>query len=1058
MSSDGLFADLRRRLDCLDVARHLGSNTKGRYFTCPDESCPSLKRRARRAAKAFPNGTWNCMACEQRGDSVDLFALRKGLTMKEARAEAMSFAGLSFDQPPPPLPPPPPPPPQLNDYDYEKHVRVLTIATDHYHRLRTEGDDYLDTLGPTMHGEDRESTNRGLMLAYEYLNRRGLPPLADYPVPIGLVPAWRTGLKERLHAALGNAGTKLGQAAGVLKVTKKRTWETFRGRVWLPWRNEDGQTVNAKGRAIPDLAQLCGLRLDQRGKPDLPMYFLRTTGDDEHKPHTRRPEHPFGWLASVEMLAAGLMGPILVVEGEIDAISAHLVQRPAVATGGTAGVGRSSLKTLLHKLGVRSVVLFDGDEDERVRSRTEAAARSLAEETRSEWVLLPHGDLNDRLQNGGGRRGLLDAIDKALLDAVPPPEIDDAQADEQDGPPAGHPAAADAPSLPGEPDGVAARTPEGAAGASPLGRPPDLPANEERDHDTGRPVDLDTERQPHGWGIVSTGQLLRLASVNHNTGQERWERTGVYWPPRVAWRGRDVYEKRIVLGLRGRAIGVDEEVETVIPRQVARTTREIVAALAPVGYDVQTATAGALVRYLADYERTFAEAMELRVGSSQMGWYGKAFLYGDQTIGGTGLRYIGEDQQRVSSLGRSGERDEWIEGVLRPLERHPIAMVGLYAAMAAPVLHHVPDLTGFCVEFAGLSSRGKTTVSSAIASAFGDPRSDCGLLRTPADTYVALEQYASFNGCLPLFLEDTHLIEPKEKARNIVMMWVNGAGKGRGRKSGDGMRPVKRWKSVSLLTSEASICGSTTFGGVGSRVLSFPPPLPEASEDEEVIEEIRTIERSRVRHYGHAGRDWVRFLVNGGVSEVLEAFDQWLPVMQRKAPSIGTVQRWAKAFALILATSQVAHEVIGGSDVTSDILEVAIDHVRSAAPPDQAAVALDTLLSWVATDAAGGVVGDSSEPEAHQRSVWFRIMDDGCVCVDAVEARRRLATIDVYLPDILREWVRREWVMYKGKVQSRVRVRMARGPTYAIPLAPEKCVGFRDQPVEEETMWQPSFH
>jgi hypothetical protein len=294
-----------------------------------------------------------------------------------------------------------------------------------------------------------------------------------------------------------------------------------------------------------------------------------------------------------------------------------------------------------------------------------------------------------------------------------------------------------------------------------------------------------------------------------------------------------------------------------------------------------------------------------------------------------------------------------------------------------------------------------------------------GLLRSPEDTIVGIEQWASFLQHLPFFMEDNHAMSPREKRRDVIMMLANGAGKARGREDGMGLRPSKQWKTVTIITGEAAVSECTNFRGVAARVLSFPPPLPEADNDPDVLLEIEEIDCNHVRHYGHAGRAWISHLVHkGGVREVLEAYEHWLPIMRRASPLNGVAQRWSKCFAVILAAAQVASPVIGGRDILNDLLEVAVDHLGKRQPEDSATHALNLLVGWIAVEPSGNVVGSDE-----YRKKWFKRQDDAWL-IETNELRRRLFAEGISFDGVKKEWFNRGWMAYKGEPKTRVRQRL----------------------------------
>jgi hypothetical protein len=992
---DDLFADLRRRLDCRDIASEGGLRVGHRKFQCPSQACPSHKHK-RLTVLCDDGQTFTCQACpDVRGDVVDLIQLIWGLTKKEAMADAMCRAGL--DSPGPPPPPPKRKEPEryvFGETDLSERLDALTIAEDHYDRLRRQGDRYLSELSATMTRSDQAETLKWLRVARAYLNDdRGIAPMMELPIRVGLAPTWRNGLRERLDQEGGAAMVDAGFRCGLLKESKAGWFERFKGRVFLPWHWTDGRACNAKGRAIPALTKPAGLWVDEgTGNLRQPMDFLGTNDSDvNHPPEMPKPPLPFGWTAAMGIGQTRTGGrtealPIIIQEGELDALSAMIAGMPSIATGGTAGTAVACTKGLVKEHGRdKFAIIFDGDLAGR------RAGKKLAVEFRCPWNTLPDGvDTNDvlRSQGAGGVRIVLSEALEHTRHETPTRKK----------------------------------------------KPPPTKAQPTKEDDLG---------MPPGWEMED-GRLCKLIPITDKEGTVvDWERkpTGIREPPVICWRGKDVIDGSVVVSLSGNVVGTGHGSEAAMARQKIKSTRTIVEALAPHGFDVDSTTAPTLVRFLTDYEHAFGERLPFRLGSKQMGWYGDTFLYGTDCYGPRSLSYIGDEVGILSALGTRGSQDEWVRGVLQPLQRYPVAVFGLYAALTAPLIRFVPGLTGYLLEYAGDSSSGKSTVSGAIASAFGDSSEDGGLRRAAVDTAASLEIYAALLCNLPLFMEDAHQLK-HERAYELVMVWANGIGKGRAQMGGRSRQEPKRWASVAIMTGEGSVTSTSTFAGIAARVLSLPPPLPKPADgpaDEEVLADIDSMDEARVEHYGHAARLWVQWLVDGHLQEMLDAYRLWLPRIRQAASHDGPQQRWAKYLALIVATAKKAHGVIGGDDVTDAVLEQALRYLGETPAPNQAEDIMDLCLAWVAMDVAGGVEGDTTVATEAQRKVWYRIMDDGTVCMAAAELKARLKPEGVSLVQMRKAWLARDYLAWKGDPTAVAKVTLGKGLTSCVPVVASRA-------------------
>jgi hypothetical protein len=922
------FDDIRMRLDPLSVAEGLGLRARSGYFVCPEASCPSHKH-SRVTCKTYNDGFWKCHACDMKGDSVELIHIVNNVTKAEAFKAAKEMAGVSDSAPKE----------RAIMTRVDDRYRALTLATAHYESIRIRGADYLDELG--LGGDDFNRCVKNLKVCRDYLKGRGIAPIAQLPVPTGLVPHFRTGL----DLALGD----LNDMAMAVGLVNDKGSERYGGMVYLPWVDESGRTVAAKGRAIPAFNR------------KIPMTF-QSTGDSETN-HVPKPPVPYGWNASHDA------DKILVVEGEIDALTAIIAGYPAVAMGGTSGDGFEAVKSKVKR--DRGVVLFDGDAPGRIGAAKIGKAAGLW------WCHLQgEDDLNDTLQSRGSE-GVRKEIELALAHVSEPQTAPKAE------------------------------------------------------------VKAEVGTVPDGWVIKDS----KLYTTKEFGDEDDWEFTGIRNPPEITWRGRDVNDGTVVVGIRAKVAGSEQYADISVKRQNLKTGREIVAALSGHGIDVDATTARHMIKFLGDMEYHVADLVPFAQGSRQLGWVKGSFLYGSDCIGMDEVNFIGDETKKIESLSPKGDFDKWKAGVLEPLQKFPKALAGMCGGLAAPIIKHIPDLTGFVIEYADDSSFGKSTVSSSVASIFGRPSEDSGIMMPPSSTDASLYIYASLMQNFPLFLEDSHLMAPKERLRDIVMAWSNGLPKARATKGGESLQQAQQWATVSIITGEASILRSTHYGGVGARTISLSSPLPRFPvgdpQDVEMRRMIKGVNSTKSANYGLAGRAWVEWLVDGGVDKVKDAFEEISVVTNDMIDLGGPQARWANFFALMAACARFAPKIIGmRPDAEKVMLDLAEDYFATRSVPDPAADSLQMVLSWVGQDQWGGIDGTSAKPTDRHSNVWFRIYDDGTVAVSVQYLKTRLEREGIYLDQCLKTWYERGWLRHKGSQRQTIRATLARGRVPCVPIDP----------------------
>jgi hypothetical protein len=114
---------------------------------------------------------------------------------------------------------------------------------------------------------------------------------------------------------------------------------------------------------------------------------------------------------------------------------------------------------------------------------------------------------------------------------------------------------------------------------------------------------------------------------------------------------------------------------------------------------------------------------------------------------------------------------------------------------------------------------------------------------------------------LPLGLDELQaLAEKRMTVESIVYSLGNGFGKLRGAKNG-GLQKTLQWRNVILSTGEMPLIRESSMDGVGSRVLELygRPVADEATA--------RELHQTSERHYGHAGKRYIEYLVSEVLSE-----------------------------------------------------------------------------------------------------------------------------------------------------------------------------------------------
>jgi uncharacterized protein (DUF927 family) len=373
----------------------------------------------------------------------------------------------------------------------------------------------------------------------------------------------------------------------------------------------------------------------------------------------------------------------------------------------------------------------------------------------------------------------------------------------------------------------------------------------------------------------------------------------------------------------------------VVDRGVAMNQSKL-QALASNGLPVTSFNSGALCRYLSDFEAVNRAILPVVRISAQLGWQGKngrdGFLLGrclilpNGEIAGTGDTE--EDQATAAKApghihfhpGSSGERQiadaihgkGTLEGWLKAiefLENFPKARLGIYISLVPPLLE-ILNAPNFVIDFAGVTTAGKTTTLKVAASNWGDPdqRSDLPFLQGWHVTKVFVERAISVLNFLPMILDDTKTVRFKEMVGEIIYQVVSGKGKGRG--NVDGLSLTRSQKTVLISSGEAPSKEFTNDGGARMRCLEvMDSPFGEVSK--EIGRLVTRLEAELFQNYGHSGPAFVQWLCrNRDLWHELKArYDQRTEDYTNAATS-PQAGRLAKYAAAIDMSAYIIHQAV----------------------------------------------------------------------------------------------------------------------------------------------------
>lgn len=401
--------------------------------------------------------------------------------------------------------------------------------------------------------------------------------------------------------------------------------------------------------------------------------------------------------------------------------------------------------------------------------------------------------------------------------------------------------------------------------------------------------------------------------------------------------------------------------------------------LASFGCPVSSNTASAAVRYFADYERTNLDAIPLASVSRQMGWIQKgkqfSFLVGKSQITPGQPAHVEIDletlppedwkedfiafhadcdggQQLAEGFHTAGTFEEWAKAAALAVP-YPRVILAVYASLAAPLLS-ILGAPNFSIDWCGYTSQGKTSTLRLAASVWGcpDERQSASTLFTWDTTRVWIERASALLHSLPIILDDTKKVKyPKMVAQTIYDI-SNGRGRGRG--SPSGMQRSGTWATIGLFSGEQPAVSFSEDGGTRTRVLTLHG-LPFAMATKKTANVVRNMTSGLTRNYGHAGLQFVRYLVDNQ-----QEWESWRQLYQadllefrEKAGTDPIADRLSGYFATLNVAAGIAHAALNLPwAYANPIASLWSELVGQAQEADRGRRALELVVSWASSNEA----------------------------------------------------------------------------------------------------------
>ena len=177
----------------------------------------------------------------------------------------------------------------------------------------------------------------------------------------------------------------------------------------------------------------------------------------------------------------------------------------------------------------------------------------------------------------------------------------------------------------------------------------------------------------------------------------------------------------------------------------------------------------------------------------------------------------GGDEQIARAFHSQGTIEKW-ERAIRRLKNYPRVLILLYASFVPPLLM-ILRAPNFIVDICGRTTTGKTIALRIAGSVWGcpDEMAHESTIHSWDSTPVWLERTASLHSGIPIILDDTKRARKPAVVADMLYLFANGRGRGRGNLQS--LELGGSWRTVLISSGEAPATSFTQDGGTRTRVL-----------------------------------------------------------------------------------------------------------------------------------------------------------------------------------------------------------------------------------------------
>lgn len=503
----------------------------------------------------------------------------------------------------------------------------------------------------------------------------------------------------------------------------------------------------------------------------------------------------------------------------------------------------------------------------------------------------------------------------------------------------------------------------------------------------------------------------------------------------ISRRIRDLEEESIRVELLYRIKG--EWHRVVVPKSVIADTRKIIQ-LADCDVPVSSSNSRLMVKYLQEFEVYNIDFLPTAESVRSLGWHDwrgtKVFVWGNQVIAPNGEEVpllveadgVGE-RQFIDAFQQGGTWEGWLDEVMKPAMKYPSLRMGIYAALASPLLAHCAT-QGFAFHYTGRSTMGKSTAAQVALSVAGFP-GGTGLPERPGVyrpwnmTEVGGERIFAFLKNLPAYLDDSHLVKKDEVVSRMIYSLANGQGRVRG--AIRGMQRVASWRLVLISTGETTLSETSKMAGLQVRSVDWSiAPFEGAAPDEDLDQVARHFKVAISTHYGHALPRLVQVLLQNGVETLAQQHQQVVHrIVDKVRDRIGKnelIDRLAGCFGMIALAGSIFHsQVVPASHelsaVTPDEIEDFVAEyfaqlVLKEQPEHTHVSAYRAVMSWAASNKHSFYGFDKERDKIGPPHGWYGVWN--------VQVTGMLGRFIAITPNVLRNFLAESGYPYESVLRT----------------------------------------